>query len=388
MNNKKMNTVQVASLGIGSMVGAGIFALLGQVVLYAGNATYWAFLFAGAVALLCGYSYAKLSQIFPDSGGITEYYHRAFSWRFFATLMSLIYLATLAVSVSMLASSFAIYMTTLTHLPHAMRPIFGTAIILIMGLLNLRKSGTVGRIESILVFIKVAILSTLVGFGIYHFFDNTLLVHNNLPATNFWAAAAFAFFAYSGFGVMTNAAQNVNNPSRTITRAIYIALIFVILLYCALGFVVLNFVSGDALQTDINTAVSSASNMFLGRYGFVIMTIAGLIAIASGINALIYSSLKIIESMANNNSLPRVANTRVISRATIGFLALMILTSLGCIFLRFELISKIASAAFLVSYMGLFAAHFLLRKQVSTSRILVALGFAGTLFILIEMLVN
>lgn len=388
MKNKKMTTINVASLGIGSMVGAGIFALLGQVILSAGNLTYVAFLFAGFVALLCGYSYARLSQVYPQSGGIIEYFNQAFSSRFLAGLMSLIYLLTLAVSISMLASSFGIYMTSLLHMPGKFTAVFGTAIILILGFFNLKKSTTVGRLETILVIIKISVLLTLVALGAYHFFDHTMVVHNNLPTTNFWSAVAFAFFAYAGFGVMTNASQNVDNPQKTITRAIYSALIVVILLYCALAFVVLNFVDAGALHTNINTAVSTAADMFIGKYGFIIMSAAGLIAIASGMNALIYSSLKIIESMSNYNELPKMANTNITPRITFGFMTLIILTSLGCIFLKFTLVSKIASATFLVSYLGLFISHFLLRKKVKASLILIGMGVVGILFILIQMLLN
>ena len=388
VESKKMTTVDVASLGIGSMVGAGIFALLGQVILSAGNSAYFAFLFAGGVALLCGYSYAKLSQVYPQSGGIIEYFKHAFSSRFLAGALSLIYLLTLAVSISMLASSFGIYMTSLLHISQKYLPVFGTAIILILGFVNLKKSGTVGRLETLLVFIKVAVLLALIGFGVYHYFDHTLVVHNNLPATNFWSAVAFAFFAYAGFGVVTNASENVNDPKKTITRALYISLVLVIILYCALSFVILNFVDAAQLHANINTAVSTASNMFMGKYGFIIMSVAGLIAISSGINALIYSSLKIIQSMSDYKELPKIANAKITSRMTFGFLTLIILTSLGCIFLEFGLISKIASATFLISYLGLFISHYRLRHKVHASLILIGVGFASILFILIQMLLN
>lgn len=375
-------------MGVGSMVGAGIFALLGQVILSAGNLTYWAFALAGLVALLCGYSYSKLSQVYPESGGIIDYFKHAFTSKFLSTVLSLIYLLTLAVSISMLAASFGIYVTSLFHISEKFLSVFGTAIILMLGLLNLKKSNAVGRTEVLLVLIKISVLLLLVALGVYHFFDQTLVVHNTLPVTNFWSAVAFAFFAYAGFGVVTNASEDVARPKSTITRAIYLAILFVIFLYCALSFVVLNFVDAGALHTNVNTAVATASNLFLGKYGFIIMSVAGLIAISSGINAMIYSSLKIIKSMSNYRELPDFTNNKVTSKITIGFLALIIFTSLACIFVNFGVISKIAAGAFMVSYLGLFVSHFLLRRQVKTSLILVAAGFSSILFILTKMILN
>jgi amino acid transporter len=73
-----MNIWSVTALGIGAMVGAGIFALLGVVALDAGDETYIAFLLGGIIAMLSGYSYAKLSARYPDSGGIVEFFEQAF----------------------------------------------------------------------------------------------------------------------------------------------------------------------------------------------------------------------------------------------------------------------------------------------------------------------
>ena len=75
-----LNLISVTALGIGSVVGAGIFALLGQVIMMAGDQTYYAFIIAGVAALFSGYSYSRLAAAYPDSGGLTDYFHIAFSF--------------------------------------------------------------------------------------------------------------------------------------------------------------------------------------------------------------------------------------------------------------------------------------------------------------------
>ena len=73
-----MNFWSVTALGIGSMVGAGIFALLGQAAFAAGSETYVAFILGGFIAILSGYSYAKLAACYPEAGGLASYFDHAF----------------------------------------------------------------------------------------------------------------------------------------------------------------------------------------------------------------------------------------------------------------------------------------------------------------------
>ena len=88
----------VIALGIGSMVGAGIFALMGQATLMAGKNVYWSFILGGVAALLSGYTYAKLGSRYPGSGGIMDYFNEAFSHKTLSGALTLIYLGTLVIT--------------------------------------------------------------------------------------------------------------------------------------------------------------------------------------------------------------------------------------------------------------------------------------------------
>lgn len=96
----------VIALGIGSMVGAGIFALMGQATLMAGKNVYWSFLIGGVAALLSGYTYARLGSRYPGSGGIMDYFNKGFSHKTLAGALTLIYLGTLVITVALVAKSF------------------------------------------------------------------------------------------------------------------------------------------------------------------------------------------------------------------------------------------------------------------------------------------
>lgn len=115
---KNLDLLNVISLGLGSIIGAGIFALLGQVILLAGDKTYLAFIIAGCTAMFSGYSYAKLAGRYPISGGLTDYFHLAFKSKFISGGLSLVYMIASAVSIAMLAKSFGIYMSNFFNLNH------------------------------------------------------------------------------------------------------------------------------------------------------------------------------------------------------------------------------------------------------------------------------
>src|SRR5437899_857326 len=104
-----MSVWGVASLGVGSMVGAGIFTLLGEAALMTRGDVYWSFAVGGTIALLSGYSYARLAARFPSSGGIMDYFDRAFPWRVLAGGLSILFLVGLVIALTMIAKTFGAY---------------------------------------------------------------------------------------------------------------------------------------------------------------------------------------------------------------------------------------------------------------------------------------
>lgn len=167
-----LNLISVTALGIGSVVGAGIFALLGQVIMMAGDQTYYAFIIAGVAALFSGYSYSRLAAAYPDSGGLTDYFHIAFKKRWVVGTFSLIYMMTSAVSICMMAKSFGIYAVKL--FPHVQDTNFfinAAACFLIVGLaaLNMQRSKDVGNTEIVMVSIKMGILLSLIIAALIHY---------------------------------------------------------------------------------------------------------------------------------------------------------------------------------------------------------------------------
>ncbi len=156
-----MNLWSVTALGIGAMVGAGIFALLGVVALAAGDETYISFLLGGGIALLSGYSYAKLATRYPDAGGIATFFDKAFGAGRLSGTLSLIFLLTIAATIGMVAKAFGAYAATLAlgHSDELWVNGFASSITIILVLLNVAGSNLVGKAELVLVGVKLTILS-------------------------------------------------------------------------------------------------------------------------------------------------------------------------------------------------------------------------------------
>lgn len=352
-----MGLWSVIALGIGSVVGAGIFALLGQVIMSAGYWTYGAFAVAGTAALFSGYSYGELAARYPDAGGLTDYFRRAFSCKCVSGTLSLIYMLTSAVSISMMAKSFGIYFTALLKgTDYSWMTVNEFAAVLIVGLalLNMMSAGDVGRAEILLVTLKILILGSLIGAAMW---NADLTLSNVLPQPtlmSFWGAIGVTFFAYAGYGVITNAAADVQHPKRTIRLGIYITILAVMALYMALAHVVLNFIPAADLEKNADTAVAVAADKLLGKWGYGLIYVAAVMAFVSGINATFFSIFRISRSLAEQGVLPKIYEKKFWKRGTYGNILTSAIVLLAAIFMDFSSIVNLSSGAYLVSYLGNF----------------------------------
>lgn len=351
-----MGLWSVIALGIGSVVGAGIFALLGQVIMSAGYWTYGAFAVAGTAALFSGYSYGELAARYPDAGGLTDYFRRAFSCKCVSGTLSLIYMLTSAVSISMMAKSFGIYFTALLKgTDYSWMTVNEFAAVLIVGLalLNMMSAGDVGRAEILLVTLKILILGSLIGAAMW---NADLTLSNVLPQPtlmSFWGAIGVTFFAYAGYGVITNAAADVQHPKRTIRLGIYITILAVMALYMALAHVVLNFIPAADLEKNADTAVAVAADKLLGKWGYGLIYVAAVMAFVSGINATFFSIFRISRSLAEQGVLPKIYEKKFWKRGTYGNILTSAIVLLAAIFMDFSSIVNLSSGAYLVSYLGI-----------------------------------
>jgi amino acid transporter len=321
------------SMGIGAMVGAGIFALLGEASAIAGSAVYISFIIGGIVALSSAYSLGKLGAAFPSSGGIIEYLTQSYGIGYFSGSMSIMLYLSAVISLSLIAEAFSNYAATFLSgdASPLWQPSFSTGIVVLFILINLGGAKDVAIWERLTVALKFVVLSAFSVAGIL-FMNTDLLSPDNYPATsNIFYSLAVTFFAFEGFRVITNTAEDMPEPSRTLPKAMMVSVLFVMILYVAISFAVFGNLPVDKVIAAKDFALAQAALPTFGSIGFTVVTITALIATASAINANLYSVTNVTYQLAKNGELPEVfgapiAHSReglVISGALVIALSLM-----------------------------------------------------------------
>src|SRR5215208_5303509 len=165
----QIGMVAAVSIGIGGMVGAGIFSILGVVAQAAGNAMWLAFAIGGVVALLSTYSYAKLGATFPSAGGAVHFLVKSFGDGVLAGGLNLFMWAGYIISLALYATAFGSYAATfLTTTPSPMLvKLLAVGSVLLLTIVNAFGAQVMGRWETIIVAIKVAILVVFAAAGLW-----------------------------------------------------------------------------------------------------------------------------------------------------------------------------------------------------------------------------
>ena len=289
-----MSVRGAAFLGIGAMVGAGIFALLGEAATVAGSAVWLSFLLAGIVSALLGYTVVKLGVRYPSSGGLIAYLIEGFgNGRLVGIASWLGYFAAIVIVCSMVAVAFGSYATSLFIGDDAAGwwdNVFTSAIVLAMAAVNMVGSRVVDRAQSLIVVVLLAVFAVFIAVTLVDI-DFDLLAFSGYPSfSDILASVALTFFAYLGFSVITFAAGDLRDPARELPRAMYAALGVTTVLYVLISIGVFGTLTVPEAVGYGETAIAEAARPALGDAGFTMMAIAALLATSSSVNATLYAS--------------------------------------------------------------------------------------------------
>ncbi len=379
-NGKKIGLWAAISIGIGGMVGAGIFSILGTAGQIAGNAVYISFLIAGIVALFSTYSYAKLGVKFPSAGGPVEFLVRGFGDNVLSGGFNILLWIGYVFALALYARAFAAYtLTFFPNAPHYWINIFATGIVLLFTAVNFIGAKAVGSSELFIVAIKVGILFLFSIIGFF-FVKPALLSTVKWPhVDNMFFAAAVVFLAYEGFGLITNAAEDMKNPYKTLPKALYMSVLIVIGIYISVSLAVVGNLPVKEIIRAKDYAMAEAAKPFLGLVGFKIIAIAALFSTSSAINATLYGGANVSYMIAKEGELPEIFERKVWGR---GIEGLFITAGLVIFFTNlFDLagIAMMGSAAFLLIYAAVNVGHLRLYKETEASPYIIWLSIIGCL---------
>jgi amino acid transporter len=372
----QIGMVAAVSIGIGGMVGAGIFSILGVVAQAAGNAMWLAFAIGGVVALLSTYSYAKLGATFPSAGGAVHFLVKSFGDGVLAGGLNLFMWAGYIISLALYATAFGGYAATFvttTPSPLLLKSL-AVACVVLLTVVNALGAKFMGRSETVIVAVKVAILVLFAAVGLW-FIRPGYLSPELWPETkSILFGAGLLFIGYEGFGLITNAAADMRNPRKMLPRALYTSVILVIILYLAVSLTVTGNLSDFEIERAKDYALAEAAKPFLGELGFRLIAIAALFSTASAINATLFGSANVCYMIARDGELPVGLSRTEWKQATGG----LFLTAglVVVVMLSFDLagIAMMGSAAFLLIYAAVNAGHLKVLPATGANAILVWLS--------------
>jgi amino acid transporter len=372
----RIGLVAAVSIGIGGMVGAGIFSILGVVAHAAGNAMWLAFAVGGVVALLSTYSYAKLGATFPSAGGAVHFLVKSFGDGVLAGGLNLFMWAGYIISLALYATAFGGYAATFvttTPSPLLLKSL-AVAPVVVLTLVNAFGATLMGRWETVIVVVKVAILVLFAAVGLC-FIRPGYLSPELWPETkSVLFGAGVLFIGYEGFGLITNAAADMRDPRKLLPRALYTSVILVIVLYLAVSLTVTGNLSDYEIEQSKDYALAEAAKPFLGQFGFRLIAIAALFSTASAINATLFGSANVCYMIARDGELPVGLSRTEWKDATGGLLLTAGLVVVVMLIFDLSGIAMMGSAAFLFIYAAVNAGHLKVLNETGANAIVVWLS--------------
>jgi amino acid transporter len=379
-----LGLLSVISIGVGGMVGGGIFAVLGLAVQLSGGGTYIAFALAGIVALITSYSYAKLSVTYPSQGGTVEFLDQAFGPGLITGGLNVLLLLSYIVMLSLYAFAFGSYLSSFFPVDSQSlwQHVGTTGIIILMTGLNVLGARAVGKAEEWIVTFKISILMFFILVGIWSVNTSQLQPSTWAPFISLLAGGMIIFVAYEGFELIANSAEDVKNPSKTLPRAYYYTVIFVIALYVLISIITVGNLPLNQIVAAKDYALAAASKPFLGFYGFTLVAIAALLSTGSAINATLYGTARISYIVAKDGELPVILEKNIWNRPIGGLLLTAGLTLIIANIFDISNLATMGSAGFLIIFAAVNASNWKIHKLTSSKRWIPFLGMLTCLFAL------
>jgi hypothetical protein len=341
------------AIGIGGMVGGGIFAVLGVAAEQAGGATPIAFAVAGAIAALTAYSYSKLSVRYPSAGGTVTFIDRIFGVEPLTGGVNIVLWAGYIATTGLYAAAFGHYAATLlpgnaetSALAFKSLAVLG---VLVPWIINLANAGLIARTERAVVALKLTILLVVIAAGIPAADTGRLDPSSWSSPGAIVAAGMLIFVAYEGFELIANSSAEVRDPPLTLPRAYAWTIAIVVVLYVMISAVVVASLTPAEIRASADFALAEAASASLGGAGFTMVALSAVLATFSAINATLYGTARLSFTLATEGELPPEFRQREWNQP-IGLHITAVLGVAIAVGLPLESISSLSSSIFLIVF--------------------------------------
>lgn len=300
---RHMGLFHLTMYGVGLILGAGIYVLIGEAAGFAGDAVWIAFVLGSIVALFAGFSYAELSSLFPKEAAEYVFIKNAFKNNFFAFLIGWLTAITSIITAATVALGFGGYFTEFVNIPIIFSAIGLLIILSIVNFIGIRESSWTNTIFTIIE-ASGLILIIIIGFT---FSNPESVEYTESPSgfTGIVIAFVLIFFAFIGFEDMANVAEEVKKPKKTLPRAIILSVIISGIIYILVSLAVVRVVNWEELAASA-APIALVAERGLGSGAHILLSSIALFAITNTVLITLVAGSRIFYGMAREKVFPSI----------------------------------------------------------------------------------
>ncbi len=354
MTHYKANSLSLGgavAMGTGVMIGAGIFALTGQVAEFAGSLFPLAFLLAAIISGFSAYTYIKVTSKYPSAGGIAMILERAYGRSMMTGGCALLMAFSMIINESLVARTFGTYALQLFDVgqPGWLVSILAVGLIVLAFVINISGNALIGTVSKVAAVLKIGGILAFAGMALwasgFSFEPASTGRGEDTSATGFLAGVALAILAYKGFTTITNSGGELVDPHKNVGRAIMISLAICVVVYLLVAIGVGSTLHIDEIVNAKDYALAEAARPTAGEYGVWFTVAIAIIATASGLLASVFAVSRMLAMLTEMEIIPHshfgmpgdiqkhtLVYTVVLAAALAAFFDLSRIASLGAIF--------------------------------------------------------
>ena len=306
---KSLTLTGAVAMGTGVMIGAGIFALTGQIAELAGPGFPWVFAIAAIVTGFSAYSYVKLSNAYPSAGGIAMFLEKAYGRSALTASAGLLMALSMVINESLVARTFGTYTARLFDGVESdfLVPALSVMLIVIAFIINISGNRLIGSVSFFMAITKVIGIAALAIAGVIAAQDLDVVTASSSAepsALGFIAALALGVLAFKGFTTITNSGSEIIDPHRNVGRAIVLSIVICVVIYLLVALAVNASLSLPEIIAARDYALAEAARPAFGELGMTLTIIIAIIATASGLIASIFAVSRMLTMLTDMKLIP------------------------------------------------------------------------------------
>jgi amino acid transporter len=386
-NSKSLGLKELIAIAIGGMVGGGIFTILGISVGLIGFLTPVAIVIGGMVAALAAYSYVKLGLYYRDEGATYAFVKKTYpNARFPAAVIGWLvifgYISTLAIY----AYTFSSYAISGFEFANNIwiRKLIALGVLLIFTLINVWSVNGMGKLEDIMVYSKLIILTIISVVLIkYRSIDTNTFIHNmhldlgKSSLMDILIVASLTFVAYEGFQLVINAVNEMKKPRKDTPRAIYSAIAIVILLYVIISIGALFSIPLEQMARDKEYALAAGAGNAIGTIGSSLVIIGAILATSSAISGTLFGSSRQMSEIAEDGFFPAKLAKRKNNIPAFAVISMAVMAGVLILIGGLRLLVEFGSITFLIVSLLMAIINFRIREKTDSSSLITVLAIIG-----------